>query len=515
MKNNELEARIKQLEKQLLDQKAETKLYQNKYNELLKKYEALNEKHIISTIKTFVPKSEKINKLLEIDDAEKIIKREYKSKVGETHKKRFESLDLESKVSETIVLKPDQDICQICGSKLVKISEKVTYKIEIIKQDFKVIKYVKENYKCPDCNKENNKIYYPISNFIFPNSILTNSFASFIAMYRYDLGIPFDHLSKHISTQIGIPVSKQCLANYMSRLSELLLPIYERMKIDLIHNNEKVIHADETTLVISKKPFEDKNRKKCYIFLYSSSFYGNQINIYDFKKSRNASTLIQFLEDFNGTVVCDDYAGYDTLRKQNKNIKLQRCWAHVRRRFADIVKVVPKEKESSSNAVKILKLIEQLFNFEKIYLESKINSVDLVKYRNNNEKPIIDELYQLICVQKYKPGTAIDSAVNYAKNIWNDLLVYLDDGCVDLSNNIAERAIKPFVLQRKVFMTSGSYDGAQIMAIIFSIIRTAKINFIDINKYLNFVIENINTEKIDNLLPYSKFINNNFNINKK
>jgi hypothetical protein len=51
----------------------------------------------------------------------------------------------------------------------------------------------------------------------------------------------------------------------------------------------------------------------------SSSFYGNQINIYDFKKSRNASTLIQFLEDFNGTVVCDDYAGYDTLRKQNKN----------------------------------------------------------------------------------------------------------------------------------------------------------------------------------------------------
>lgn len=155
-------------------------------------------------------------------------------------------------------------------------------------------------------------------------------------------------------------------------------------------------------------------------------------------------------------------------------------WGHVRRRFADIVKVVPKEKESSSNAVKILKLIEQLFNFEKIYLESKINSVDLVKYRNNNEKPIIDELYQLICVQKYKPGTTIDSAVNYAKNIWNDLLVYLDDGCVDLSNNIAERAIKPFVLQRKVFMTSESYDGAQIMAIIFSIIRTAKINFIDI-----------------------------------
>jgi transposase len=264
-------------------------------------------------------------------------------------------------------LKPDQDICELCGSKLVKISEKITYKIEIIKQDFKVIKYVKENYK----------IYYPISNFVFPNSVLTNLFASFIAMYRYDLGIPFDHLSKHISTQIGIPVSKQCLANYMSRLSELFLPIYERMKTDLIHNNEKVIHADETTLVISKKPTEDKNRQKCYIFLYSSSFYGNQINVYDFKKSRNSSALIEFLDDFNGTVVCDDYAGYDTLIKQNKNIKLQRCWAHVRRRFADIVKVVPKGKESSSNAIKILKLIEQLFNFEKIYLENKQFNVDI------------------------------------------------------------------------------------------------------------------------------------------
>ena len=75
-----------------------------------------------------------------------------------------------------------------------------------------------------------------------------------------------------------------------------------------------------------------------------------------------------------------------------------------------------------------------------------------------------------------------------------------------MTNNTAERAVKPFVVQRKVFQTSGSYAGTSITTKLFSIIQTAVINNINVEKYLNYVFENISKEPIENLLPYSKNI---------
>ena len=80
----------------------------------------------------------------------------------------------------------------------------------------------------------------------------------------------------------------------------------------------------------------------------------------------------------------------------------------------------------------------------------------------------------------------------------------MDDGHVELTNNTAERAVKPFVIQRKIFQTSGSYDGARCTGIIFSIIRTALINCLNVEQYLNYVLQNINSFPVEKLLPYSK-----------
>ena len=90
------------------------------------------------------------------------------------------------------------------------------------------------------------------------------------------------------------------------------------------------------------------------------------------------------------------------------------------------------------------------------------------------------------------------------KSNWDDLLTFLEDGHIELTNNIAEQAVKPFVIQRKVFQTSGSYDGAKYTTILFSIIRTAIINGLDPYRYIKYVLENIKDKPIDDLLPYSK-----------
>ncbi|MDD7736097.1 MAG: transposase [Bacillales bacterium] len=80
------------------------------------------------------------------------------------------------------------------------------------------------------------------------------------------------------------------------------------------------------------------------------------------------------------------------------------------------------------------------------------------------------------------------------------------DGYLEMTNNTAERAVKPFVVQRKVFQTSGSYAGARYTGKIFSIIQTCLINNVNVEKNLNYLLNNLNRKPIEELLPYSKEI---------
>lgn len=118
----------------------------------------------------------------------------------------------------------------------------------------------------------------------------------------------------------------------------------------------------------------------------------------------------------------------------------------------------------------------------------------------------MDEIKHLLFEYDYKPNSAILGAVNYDKHIFDDLQTYLTNGYVELPNNLAERVIRPFVINRKVFMTSGSSAGAKYTTVLFSIIQTAKINNLQVSKYLEYILDNLNQKRIDELLPYSKNI---------
>jgi hypothetical protein len=470
-----------------------------KLNLILKDKENVVEKYTIERVKKFIPQTE-VTKPVIINEVETLVK---EKRVRKEKSKHFENFDFERHVSETRYEKPEMSACPSCGHDLSVASEKVRYVVESIPATLKVTKIIKQSCKCSVCNPKDNQIYYPLSTSLFPGSIMTHSFASFISYHKYELGIPFEHLSRHIKETLDIEISKQNLALYMAKMANILAPIYHKMKDDLLHNHVGVIHADETTLSISKRPESDKERKKSYVYVYTSSYYDRQIAIYDFHESRAIDRTAAWLSDYQGTLVCDDFKGYTKLKKDNPKIKLQRCFAHVRRRFADIVKTLPEENHSSSYAKKILDVIGQLFYLESLYKKEKLNATDLIARRNKEHPPILKELEELLFNHVYKPGSALESAVNYAKNIWSDLSTYLSSGYIEISNNIAERAVKPFVINRKVFMTSGSYDGARYTTLLFSIIRTARINDLNVSKYIEYVLDNIQTKKLEDLLPYS------------
>ena len=278
-KNSKLEDKMSQME---------VKLYETnkKLNEAL--LTISSEKEKIERTRIFIPKGEKLNDIV-INEAEEILKEEkINRKTNKGKKYNKNKFDYEKYVTETRIIEPDEKVCPNCASHLIEASSKVRYVVEVIPSKIKVIKLIKKSYKCPKCNKENNKLYYPLSNETFNGSILTPSLVTYILYHKYELGIPFEHLAKHITKSVGFEINKQNLANYTAKANLILSNIFDKMKDDLLNNNSKVIHSDETTLVVSKKPESDKDRKKSYVYVYTSSFYDkNQIRIYDFHESRS------------------------------------------------------------------------------------------------------------------------------------------------------------------------------------------------------------------------------------
>ena len=498
---------IKKLERE--KEEALVKLYETnkKLDEALLKISVYQEKYNIARTKQFIPSIEKLESIV-VNEVEETLKKQKENKKTNKGKKYNKPIfDYEKYVTETRYIYPEEKVCPECGKELKEISSKTRYVVEVIPSKIKVIKLIKVSMKCPECNKRNNKIYYPLCNENLTGSILTPSLAAFIAYHKYELGIPLEHLAKHITNSIGFDINKENLSNYMAKVGTILEPIYEKMKEDLLNNKSKVIHSDETTLVVTKRDEANKDRKKSYVYVYTSSYYDEkQIRIYDFHESRSIDETTKWLKNYDGVVECDNYSGYDKLKSNNSNIMLQKCWAHVRRRYADILKNLNEKKKKESKAYLILKEIGKLFDLEKQYRKDKLTPSQIVEARKKNVPPIKEKLHELVYNSNPAKNSALEKAIEYTKDCWDDLYTFVDNGYVEMTNNTAERAVKPFVIQRKVFQTSGSYAGARYTGKIFSIIQTCLINNVNVEKYLEHVLNNINRKPIEELLPYSKEI---------
>ena len=190
---------------------------------------------------------------------------------------------------------------------------------------------------------------------------------------------------------------------------------------------------------------------------------------------------------------------------------MQKCWAHVRRKYADIVKNLKEKDRKKSKAYKTLEEIQKLFHLESMYKKKKLIPKEIVKRRQKDVPVIKENIRKLVFESNPLKGSALEGAINYTKDCWDDLFTFVDNGYVEISSNIAEQAIKPFVIQRKVFQTSGSYAGARYTTKLFSIVQTCKINNINVERYFGYVLRNINNEQVENLLPYSLKIKDKIN----
>lgn len=384
-------------------------------------------------------------------------------------------------------LPKDERVCDICGNELVQIGVEIHRSLQMKPAEFWVREDRYPTYVCKACEKETGEaivVPTPMEPAVIPGSFASPSAIAHLAVQKYVMYSPLYRLEQEFDRQ-GLKLSRQTMSNWLLKATEdWLQPVY-----DILHQQlckERVLHGDETTLQVLHEKGKSATSRS-YMWLYRTS--GNTetpIVLYDYQPNRKAENAEKFLEGFTGWLHADGYQGYHRLPEQ---IRVVGCWAHARRKFDEALTAVPKEQQSASKPAEALCYIAKLFQLEQDF--AALTAEERFAKRLEQEKPVLEAL--LAWANALKPQTApksaLGKALHYLLEQWPYLVRYLEDGRLELSNNRAERSIKPFVMGRKNFLFCNTPGGAQSSAVLYSLIETAKETGLDPYRYLQWVLE--------------------------
>ena len=302
-----------------------------------------------------------------------------------------------------------------------------------------------------------------------------------------------------------IDFDRTTLANWMIKVGALLIPIINLMQDKLLAN--PLIHCDETTVQVLKEP-DKPVTSKSYLWVRVAGPPGQRIHLFDYDPSRSSQVPKRLLEGYHGILLTDGYEGYRSVIESQALVSAG-CWAHARRKFDECLKAqVKTAKQKSGKAQQGLAFIQMLYRVERSMQDKPLIDDEKVAIRQTQSKPILTKMRAWLdkSLPQVPPKSLLGKALHYLNNQWPKLIIFLDYGGVPLDNNVAENAIRPFVLGRKNWLFSTSQAGVKASAAIYTVVQTAKVNGLEPYTYLKNVLTEIPNAQtvcdIEKLLPF-------------
>lgn len=340
-------------------------------------------------------------------------------------------------------------------------------------------------------------------------SLVSPSIAAAIMNGKYVNAVPLYRLEKEFE-RYGVSITRRNMANWMIRLGEDYLGVM----YDYLHEklyDYHVIQADETPVLVNKDGRPAGSKSYMWVYRTGHMYSDKQIVLYEYQKTRNASHPREFLKEYDGICVTDGYQVYHTLENELEDLTIAGCWVHMRRRFNDVVEVIPKKLQKESLAYLVMKQIQAIYREENKLKE--LSSDERLMQRQVVVKPLVDALFAYLKANEsdISKSGAMHNAFTYALNQEKYLRVFLTDGEVPIDNNASERSIRSFCVGKKNWQMIDTVSGAKASAIIYSIAETAKANNLKPYEYFEYLLTEIpnhmddsNREFLDKLLPWSE-----------
>lgn len=377
------------------------------------------------------------------------------------------------RVEEILLVPEDQRHCPTCGCAKCRIGYDVTEVLDMKPVELFVRVIKTEKLACP-AHPENGVSAAPAPARIVPGGKLSDAFLIDVLLKKYWLHQPLYRQSEALWREAGVEVSRSTLCDGVMAIGGLLQPVNAAQRLELLKRD--YIQADETPVGVQSPEVKGRNHQ-AWQWQYSAP--GGPV-VFDFQMSRGRDGPRTFLQGFQGVLQTDAYGGYDSCVVEG--IIHAGCWAHVRRKFRDALKLDPADKE----AAEVLKRIGRLYETERQAREGGLDAaarLDLRRQRGVQEVRALKERI-LSIRQSILPGGQLARACDHAMRIWPRLEVFLTDGKVEMDTNLAENAMRPVALGRKNWLHIGDEKAGPKIAAILSVLATCERLGIDAREYL-------------------------------
>jgi transposase len=379
---------------------------------------------------------------------------------------------------------------------LAEIDEVISEQLDIIPAKIQVIRHIRKKYACScgQCIKTAPLPAQPI-----PKSMASPGLLAHIAVSKYQDALPL-YRQETILQRIGVELPRATLANWMIQTGTLIQPVINLLRDRLLDHD--ILQMDETTVQVLNEAGKSA-QSKSYLWLQRGGPPDQPVVLYDYDPGRGAGVPKRLLADFSGYLQTDGYDGYNAIVAANGLVHVG-CMAHARRKFSEAVKAQGKHKKKGK-AHQGLILIQKLYRVEK--QARRLAPEERYARRQQQARPVLDELRSWLddSLPLVPPTSATGKALHYLHREWGKLIRYLHDGRIEIDNNGAENAIRPFVVGRKNWLFSASVKGVKASANLYSLIETAKANGLEPYAYLRYLFTALpkaeTVDVIEALLP--------------
>jgi transposase len=402
-----------------------------------------------------------------------------------------------------VVVDVEDRVCPCCGHALHAIGELRTEQLDMVPSQLRVRVTRRPRYACHGCAGA--VVVASAPDRPVDGGMPTEALVAHVVVSKYADSLPLHRQAQMLERQ-GIKLDRSTLANWVGRACWWLTPLYELM-LSTVLGSPKVF-ADDTTLPVLDPGRGRTKTGRLWCYAVDDRPWkgpGHPMAAYVYSDDRKNERPAAHLAGFRGVLQVDGYDGFKALAsaRDDGSVTLAFCWAHMRRYFYEEY-----VSNKSPLAAEVLVRVRELYAIE---ADIRGHSAEHRReVRQDRSRPIVEALHDWLQKQVKRISGASDlaKAMRYAIRHWPGLVVFLDDGRVEMDTNVVERAIRPNTLTRKNALFAGSDGGAQHWAMAMTLIQTAKLNGIDPMAWLTDVLERIvsgrtKAHEMQTLLPWN------------
>jgi transposase len=392
------------------------------------------------------------------------------------------------------------DACTDCGGSFKELGADVMEELEYVPGHYIVNQIIRPRLACTCCERV---VQAEMPSRPIPKSFVGPALMAHILCCKYGYHLPLYRQSQMFANE-GIDLSGSLMAGWVGKCTKLLERLSDAIR-DHVFGGPAIFMDDTTVRLLEKGKGRGKNKPttaRLWVYARDETPWASTSPPavwYQFSTSRGAEHPSKHLAPYEGFAHADAYAGYNDAYRTGR-VREMACMVHIRREFVKVY-----ESAKLPVAGEAITRIKQLYKIEDQARHKP--PAERVAIRQEYAKPIFDDLeaWLKVLLSKVSGKTPLAKAIRYALTRLPKARPYLDNGVLELDNNTAERAVRPVTLGRKNYLFMGSEAGGTSAAIAYTLIETCKLNDVNPEAWLAWVLERIQdhpANRIHELMPW-------------